>query len=119
MGDELGNPNAVYLVAVEAGAVLGYGGMRSAAGEFYFDNIAVDPVYRRRGVGRKLVRAMADCAKEAGGLFVSLEVRASNLPAIELYRGLGFEEAGRRRGFYQKPAEDGLIFTKWFEENDK
>lgn len=114
--EELCNPNAVYVTAKLMGHIAGYGGMRGAAGEFYIDNIAVSPGYRRMGVGRAVVSYLIDAARGAGGRFISLEVRPSNAPAIALYEGLGFKRAGLRRNFYEKPREDGLIYTLDFEE---
>ena len=52
--------------------------------------------------------------RENGGVFITLEVRTSNLPAIAMYRSLGFTEAGVRRNFYTEPREDALIFTLSF-----
>lgn len=108
---ELEAPNAIYLVAIEGGVVLGYGGMRFAAGEFYIDNIAAAPFYRRQGVGRAITSCLVRHARDLGGEFISLEVRPSNLAAKSLYLGLGFRPAGLRKNFYQKPTEDGLIMT--------
>lgn len=115
--EELGNPLAVYVVAERGGQAIGYGGMRGAAGEFYIDNIAVAPGHRRLGAGRAIVSHLAEAARSAGGLFISLEVRRSNAPAIALYEQLGFKRAGLRRDFYERPREDGLIYTLTFEEN--
>lgn len=112
LAEELDNPNAVYLAALEEDRLLGYGGMRFAAGEYYIDNIAVDPGCRRQGVGRALVRGLIDRAQAGDGVFISLEVRPSNLAAIGLYAGLGFVPAGRRKQYYTKPAEDALIMTR-------
>ena len=44
---------------------------------------------------------------------MTLEVRASNAPAIALYRKHGFQTVGQRRNYYQKPDEDALLMT-WF-----
>lgn len=115
--EELRNPDAVYAAAEAGGRTVGYGGMRGAAGEFYIDNIAVDPGYRRKGTGRALMDYLIKAAREAGGEFLSLEVRPSNAPAIALYESLGFKKAGLRRDFYQKPREDGLIYTLFFKED--
>ncbi|WP_243111118.1 ribosomal protein S18-alanine N-acetyltransferase [Acutalibacter sp. 1XD8-33] len=114
LAEELSNPNAVYLVAVDEGLAVGYGGMRFAAGEFYVDNIAVLPECRRRGIGRQITSALLQEARRRGGSFLSLEVRPSNQAAIELYLRLGFLLEGRRKNFYTKPAEDALIFTRRF-----
>lgn len=117
--EELENPNAVYLAATEGGRVVGYGGMRSAAGEYYIDNIAVSPEHRRQGIGRALVAALIERARQEHGSFITLEARASNLGAAALYRGLGFKEMGRRPGFYSHPVEDALIMTLQLVEEDR
>lgn len=117
--EELINPNAVYAAAELEGRVAGYGGMRHAAGEYYIDNIAVAPDKRRQGIGRQIMSYLVGYAKKHGGEFVSLEVRPSNAPAIALYESLGFKRAGLRRDFYEKPREDGLIYTLSFKENEK
>lgn len=116
--EELDNPAACFLVAVEGGRVLGYGGMHCAAGECYVDNVAVNPGQRRRGVGTALVRGLARAARGRGGEFLSLEVRPSNLGAVALYTGLGFAPQGRRKNFYTQPAEDALILTLRLGEED-
>lgn len=110
--EELDNPAAVFLTAVEGGTVLGYAGMHCACGECYLDNIVVFPAHRRRGAAKALLLALEEAASRRDGEFLSLEVRCSNREAIALYRGLGFQEAGRRKDFYTAPREDGLIFTK-------
>lgn len=114
--EELDADNAVYLAALEGPDVLGYGGMRFAAGEFYVDNIAVRPSHRRQGVGLAIMKALVDRARSMGGAFISLEVRPSNEAALSLYRQLGFEPVGLRKNFYEKPREDALILTRRFEE---
>lgn len=45
--------------------------------------------------------------------FLTLEVRASNVPAIRLYRGYGYGEVGRRPHYYSRPQEDALLLTKY------
>lgn len=110
--EELAADNAVYLVCVdEAGELLGYGGMRHAAGEFYVDNIAVSPEHRRQGAGRALLTALVERARALGGSFLSLEVRPSNQAAVALYTQMGLKPAGLRKNFYDCPKEDGLILT--------
>lgn len=116
LASELDNPQAVYLAALQEGRLLGYGGMRFAAGEFYVDNIAVAPCCRRQGIGRLIVTALLEEARARDGCFLSLEVRASNQAALALYKGLGFCQAGRRKNFYTRPTEDALIMTYWLEE---
>lgn len=112
--DEVRNPNAYFVTAVENGCVLGYGGMHCSCGECYADNIAVFGHHRKKGVGTAIVNALIEEAKRRGGEFLSLEVRPSNTAAVGLYTRLGFQEEGRRRNFYSQPAEDALILTKRF-----
>lgn len=112
--EEIENPAACFLTAVEGDTVLGYAGMHTVLGESYIDNVAVFPEHRGRGIGRALVQALIDRAKEDGGVFITLEVRASNAPAIALYSALGFGRAGVRKNFYSKPKEDALILTLAF-----
>ncbi len=116
--EELINPSAVYAAAELSGHAVGYGGMRHAAGEFYIDNIAVSPDHRRKGIARQIMSYLIGCARQMGGSFISLEVRPSNAPAIALYESLGFKRAGLRRDFYEKPREDGLIYTLDFEQKE-
>jgi len=47
-----------------------------------------------------------------------LEVRASNDPARLLYEKLGFQQAGRRPGYYRNPREDALILRKEWSYED-
>lgn len=111
LAEELHNPAAVFLVAVEGESVLGYAGMHVVCGEGYIDNIAVFPHNRKKGVGRGLVQALIDWMEHHEGVFLTLEVRPSNKAAVLLYRSAGFEEVGRRKGFYQDPKEDALLLT--------
>lgn len=91
--------------------VTAYGGMLITVDEGQITNIAVHPDYRRRGQGEAILRALLRHAKDCHLESVSLEVRASNEAAIALYRRAGFAEAGRRKGFYQKPTEDALVMV--------
>ena len=75
-------------------------------------NIAVLPEYRRQGIGRFLLEGACDIAEKCGAESVSLEVRPSNVGALALYKSVGFEEVGLRKGFYRNPSEDGLILSK-------
>ena len=92
----------------DRGLLVGYGLCVIAADEGEILNLAVDPGCRRSGLGRQLVGTMLDWLRKAGAGRVYLEVRQSNLPAIGLYRSLGFETMGSRRGYYTHPREDAV-----------
>ncbi|ARP51040.1 MULTISPECIES: ribosomal protein S18-alanine N-acetyltransferase [Caproicibacterium] len=111
---ELVCSTAVFQVALLEGIPVGYGGMHFVCGEGYIDNIAVLPSARRQGVGRRLVQTLLSYAESQNGAFVTLEVRESNLPALTLYRSLGFLPVGRRPHFYTHPEEAALLLTRRF-----
>lgn len=115
VASELDNPLSLWLVWVEDGEVLGYVGSQTVMGETDMMNVAVAPAARRRGIAWKLIEALVQQLQEQGSHCLSLEVRASNAPAIALYARLGFQEVGRRPNYYRHPKEDGLILRKEWE----
>ena len=74
--------------------------------------IAVDPEARRGGLGRDLLVAVMEHARERGCTVVELEVAAQNSAARALYEALGFRQVGLRRGYYRQPPDDALLFDK-------
>ena len=112
---ELKNPLSCWLVAVEGDKVRGYVGSQAVLGEADMMNIAVDPACRRQGVARRLVESLIAELKKTGNYRLTLEVRASNAPAISLYEQLGFVQVGCRPKYYAKPTEDALILRKEWE----
>ena len=111
---ELTNALALWLVAVEDGAVAGYVGSQTVCNETDMMNVAVTADFRRRGIGEKLVNALVEELKAMDSHCLTLEVRASNTPAQAMYEKLGFAEIGRRPRYYQNPKEDALILRKDF-----
>lgn len=94
------------------GTVAGYIVARCLLDEAEILNLAVRPGHERRGLGSALVqRSLLDLG-QAGARRVFLEVRTGNAGAQAFYRGLGFESAGRRRGYYSSPPEDALILAR-------
>lgn len=77
--------------------------------ELHINNLAVASGFRRKGVGRQLLRAALEMARREGVRSAVLEVRASNLAAQRLYQSFGFRVAGVRRNYYSRPREDALI----------
>lgn len=110
---------ASFIVAEsEDGGVLGYAGLHVVLDEGYIDNVAVEPAARRHGVADELLDVFCRFG-QAHLAFLTLEVRASNAPAIALYRKHGFEEAGRRKNYYTKPTEDAVIMTRCFPRGEE
>ena len=112
IASELDNPLSLWLVAVEAGEVVGYVGSQTVLGETDMMNLAVAPEARRQGTGRALVLALVEALTEKGSRSLMLEVRVSNIPAQKLYESLGFSQVGRRPKYYVNPREDALILRK-------
>lgn len=112
---ELSNPLSLWVVAIDDDKVVGYVGSQSVLGEADMMNLAVLPEYRRQGIGRKLVSELIDRLGRKGVHSLTLEVRASNDAAITLYHNLGFDQVGRRPGYYSGPKEDAFILRKEWE----
>ena len=106
--------STVFFLARVDEKVVGYGGMYTVLDEGYVTNIGVLPEFRRRGIGAKIVNQLIDFSKEKALSFLSLEVRVSNMAAINPYKSFGFEEVGKRKNFYRLPNEDALIMTRYF-----
>ena len=111
LSDELANKSAYYLAAVADGKAVGYAGMWLVCDEGHITNIAVHPAYRRQGAGRMLLAALLAEGERRDLALLTLEVRKSNAPAISLYRSLGFEPVGVRKGYYADTQEDAVLMT--------
>ncbi|MBR1739259.1 MAG: ribosomal protein S18-alanine N-acetyltransferase [Ruminococcus sp.] len=106
--EQLENPNDRTYIAFEDGRAAGVICAWNVLGEIEINLVAVEPEQRRRGTGRALIRAVL---AEEGIERAVLEVRESNATARRLYESEGFEPAGRRKGFYEKPEEDAMIYV--------
>ena len=115
VASELKNKLALWLVAEDEGKVAGYIGSQTCTDESDVMNVAVHPDFRRRGIAETLVNALVNELKAIESRCLTLEVRASNVPAISLYEKLGFSEIGRRKNYYRNPREDALIMRKEWE----
>ena len=101
------------LVLVAEGDIDGYAIMSVAAREAHILNLCVHPELQRRGFGRQLLHALCTRADLLGAERVFLEVRPSNVAAINLYTSVGFERIGVRPSYYQADGgrEDAVIFA--------
>ena len=106
----------VYLVARRGLEVVGYAGLMLVAGDGHVTNVGVDPGHRRLGIATRLMVVLARRALAEGAEALTLEVRASNTGAQELYRRFGFSPAGIRKNYYSDRNEDALIM--WAEDID-
>ena len=112
IASELTNEYSLWLVEERDGVAVAYVGSQSCPPEADVMNVAVAPAFRRQGIGEGLMVALMDALRDKGMESLTLEVRASNSPAIALYDRLGFTEVGRRPNYYTDPREDALIMRK-------
>ena len=103
------NPYAHYWVVEVNGKVVGYSGVWIVMDEAHITNIAVLPEYRGSGFGKQLLIKTMQLAKSYRANVVTLEVRVSNTVAQNLYRSLGFQPGGIRKGYYTDNHEDALV----------
>ena len=110
--DSFNDPLTRCFGASVGGKTVGFGMMMAVAGEGEILRIAVRPELRRGGIGRAIMQAMTEASEAEGLEAITLEVRASNVPAIGLYKAFGFEEIATRKNYYEHPTEDALIMEK-------
>ena len=110
--ESLNMENYLFLVVEEAGEIAGYAGLSVILDEGDITNIVINESDRGRGLGRELLERLLEAGAGRGANAFTLEVRVSNEAAIQLYKSMGFEEEGIRKGFYEKPKEDALIMWK-------
>lgn len=109
---ELENRLSLWLAAVEGDRVLAYVGSQTVFEDADILNVCTAPEARRKGVAEALMRELEIRLPLRGAEKITLEVRASNAPAIALYEKLGYQQIGLRKGYYEKPREDAIIMQK-------
>ncbi|MFR3479321.1 MAG: tRNA (adenosine(37)-N6)-threonylcarbamoyltransferase complex transferase subunit TsaD [Eggerthella lenta] len=108
VADELPRADRVWWAAYEGEALAGYAGGWIVDGQVQILKVGVDPAMRRRGIARELLAHVAADARDLGASRCSLEVRAGNVGAQELYAALGFRSLGVRPRYYSD-GEDVVI----------
>lgn len=111
MAAELNTDYSHYIVDEDGGSVIGYAGLRAIRGSADADiqTIALTDARRGEGRGRTMLRTLLAEAVDRGARAVFLEVRADNPSAEGLYVSEGFEEIGRRPGYYQPDGVDAIV----------
>ena len=111
---ELNNNFARFFTALSGDEIAGYIGAHNILGEVYITNVAVFERFRRMGVAQKLIEILVEETKKEEAEFITLEVRKSNFSAISLYEKMGFKVVGERKDFYEKPRENAVLMTYFF-----
>ena len=113
--NELAAAHRCYLAALgppvlgPGRAVLGYAGTLQVGPDVHVTRVVVDAAARRTGIGTRLLLVLARVARARGAEAMTLEVAASNAPAIALYERFGFVTEGRRENYYAELGEDALV----------
>jgi len=107
----LTNKLATYLVARLDGVVVAFGGIWLMVDEAHITTFAVDPAWRRRSIGERLLVGLLDAAMARRAREATLEIRLSNVAARRLYEKYGFRPVGIRPRYYSDNGEDALIMT--------
>lgn len=110
---ELERPDVcyIYVLRIAGHPVAAFCAFWLVAGQAHINNLAVVPELRGRGLGTQLLEAVIAEAARLGASVLTLEVRASNQPALQLYQSAGFKQEGVRKNYYTKPVEDALILS--------
>lgn len=110
---ELKRPDVcfIYVLRTAEQPVAAFCAFWLVADQVHINNLAVLPEIRGRGLGTQLVKAVIAEAADLGAAVLTLEVRASNTPALQLYRSAGFTQEGLRKNYYTNPVEDALILS--------
>lgn len=100
-------------VAEKLGQIVGYGIVTVGAGESHVLNVCIAPAWQGRGFGRCLMKKMMEVARSHRAEMMLLEVRPSNVKAVQLYQDLGFNEIGVRKAYYpaKKGREDATVMA--------
>ena len=105
-------PRASGLRSVKGSRIQGFLVAHHLDSEWELENIVVAHAARHRGIGKRLLEALVDAARETNSSAVFLEVRESNTAARTLYEGSGFEQTGRRPSYYTSPSEDAILYRR-------
>ena len=103
------DPGTPAVLAFACATLLHIPDPAGAQNSAHLDSMAVLSDARRHGIGAALLRELLAWATRNGAHHFSLEVRASNAPAIALYQHFGLRPEGRRPRYYTHPEEDALL----------
>jgi len=92
VGKHLRDRDSIVLTARIAGQTVGFAIMHFNESSAHLNLLAVEPLYQRQGIGRRLIEWLEGSARVAGTFVISLEVRAGNCAARAFYRRLGYQE---------------------------
>jgi [ribosomal protein S18]-alanine N-acetyltransferase len=108
---EIDSYGSTARVAVLGDQVVGYVIAKKVLDEAQLLDLAVMQAHRRQGIARMLMEDLIQGLRYNGAAKIYLEVRASNIAAIELYGSFDFATTGVRKGYYNNPVEDAILMA--------
>ncbi len=112
---ELDNELSKYLVAtLDDGSLVGFIGCWLIFEEAHIATFAISKKYQKKQIAQALICAFVDICYKEEIKYITLEVRESNTPAINLYEKFGMTSVGIRKNYYQDNNENAIIM---FSEN--
>ena len=99
--EEVEGESRVYFVALDGDKVVGYAGAWNTGTDYSIISVAVSGEYRKNGIAVRLLNRLVADAKKKEIYSVSLEVSEKNIPAINLYKKLGFITTNVRKSYYK------------------
>lgn len=95
---------------------IGHAVLMPGVDELHLLNVTVAQTHRRQQIAQRTLKSMEPLAIERGLKQIILEVRISNLGAIQLYKSLGYQEIATRKNYYPASVgsgrEDALMMAK-------
>lgn len=109
--DLVQNEHDRFFVAIRDGRIIGYSVATARGKDGHIVSVAVDPQYRRQGIGTALLSAVTRRLIEQGVEQIHLEVRKGNGAAIAFYERMGFRAFSEIRHYYSN-GEDAWVFKR-------
>ncbi len=113
--DHLDDPAGGGCITLSGDNIVGYACYHTGGGQLHLTNLGVDPAHRRKSVANTLLDYILDLAREQGCELIFLEVRSSNEIARRFYESAGFGIIDTCAGYYDDPAEDAVVMSRWIE----
>ncbi|MBG9982621.1 ribosomal protein S18-alanine N-acetyltransferase [Aerococcaceae bacterium DSM 111020] len=98
-----------YFLMYHQMKIIGYVGLHYIIDEFQINTVYVDPLYRRKGFGKKMLKQLIHLSKTKKIRHILLEVRSQNMSANKLYQAVGFNKIACRHNYYHHPKDDAYI----------
>ncbi len=101
----------IYIICKHQKEVVGFVAVSTVLDEAELNRIALKEKFRSLGLGTKLLNSLIKLLKQKNFKRLMLEVRSSNISAIELYKKAGFERDYIRKEYYRDPVDDAILMS--------